>query len=367
MLPLPPEARKVSPYLVFFLIITTQIGVGILGFERYIAKPAGYDAWISILISGLSVNLIIWMTYYILNKGNNDITVIHKDLFGKWIGGILSLLFAAYMVLMFITVLRTYIEIIQIWMFPQLQTWYMALIMAITVWLYVVGGFRVLVGLCVLSFFITLPLLLLKGFAFKSLQLSYLFPILDSSAKELLAASKIMSINYTGFEVIFFCYPFIKNAPRSQKWAQYGVFFTTFVYVITALISFMYFSHGQLEKTVWATLTLWKIVDFPFLERFEYFGISLWFFTILPNLCLYLWAATRGLKQLFSIKQKHSLTLLLFIGSTAALFFKDRLQIDQLNTLTGSASFFILYAYIPFIFLCQLMKKRSNKNSGNQF
>ncbi|HAJ3957491.1 TPA: GerAB/ArcD/ProY family transporter, partial [Escherichia coli] len=41
---------KVSPYFAFFLNHKIQIGVGILGFERYIAQSAGHDAWVAIII-----------------------------------------------------------------------------------------------------------------------------------------------------------------------------------------------------------------------------------------------------------------------------------------------------------------------------
>ena len=41
-----PIEYQVSPYMVF-LIITIQLGVGMLGFERISAKLVGNDAWIS--------------------------------------------------------------------------------------------------------------------------------------------------------------------------------------------------------------------------------------------------------------------------------------------------------------------------------
>ncbi len=62
-----PIEYQVSPYMVFFLIITIQMGVGMLGFERISAKLVGNDAWISTLLFGISVNLMIWIIYQILN------------------------------------------------------------------------------------------------------------------------------------------------------------------------------------------------------------------------------------------------------------------------------------------------------------
>lgn len=70
-----------------------QMGVGMLGFERISAKLVGNDAWISTLFFGLSVNVIIWIIYQILNRGNSDIITIQKNVFGKWIGGVFNLIF----------------------------------------------------------------------------------------------------------------------------------------------------------------------------------------------------------------------------------------------------------------------------------
>ncbi|MGM7634110.1 GerAB/ArcD/ProY family transporter [Bacillus sp. Hm123] len=361
MLSLPAEKHKVSPFFAFYIITSMQVGVGILGFQRNVAKEAGHDSWVSIIIASLALHIVLWMTYQILNKGKNDITVIHKDIFGKWIGGLLSIALIIYLLLLSITVTRNYIEIIQIWMFPEIDTWYLALILLALVYLYVTGGFRVVVGLCLLTFLITFPLLLTFWFPMKEANFSYLLPIMDHSFIELLSGAKEVSFNYVGFETLFFFYPFLKKAENSQKWAQYGVVYSTFVYLLTALVSLVYFSHEQLANTIWGTLTLWKVVDLPFIERFEYAGLAIWLFVILPNLCLYTWAASRGMKQLFKIKQKHGIIVLLIILFIVTISFTDRQSVKQLLTTAGNVGFYVFYIYIPFIYFSQMISHKMRR------
>ena len=43
----------ISPFLIMFIIHSNQVGVGILGFPRYIAAYAGNDAWIVVIITGV--------------------------------------------------------------------------------------------------------------------------------------------------------------------------------------------------------------------------------------------------------------------------------------------------------------------------
>ncbi|PJN88575.1 GerAB/ArcD/ProY family transporter [Bacillus sp. mrc49] len=364
MLPLPSENGKVSPFFVFYLIVAAQFGLGVFSFQREIVKVVGNDAWIAVFIAGISIHVVLWMIYQILNKGTNDITVIHKELFGKWLGGMLSLALIVYLLTLAISVVRSYTELIQVWIFPQLETWYMALILSMLVYVYVIGGFRIIVGICFLSFIFTTPIFfIMLGFPLRHMQISHLFPIFDHSAAELLSASKTMTYSLTGFETIFFFYTFIKDAPRSQKWGHYGTAFSTISYLVIMIVSLMYFSKNQLLESIWPTLTIWQIADFPFLERFEFLGLSFWLFSVVNSVCLYIWAGTRGLKQLFSLKQKHSLIAILFMTAVAATFLKTREQIDQLNSVMGLVSLYVMYAYIPFIFFYQVIKGKSRRTS----
>lgn len=82
------EPFLVSHFIVFFLIHSMQLGVGVLGFQRIVAKSAEQDAWISIVIAGLGVHVLIWMIYKILDKSGGDVTDVHREIFGKWIGGV---------------------------------------------------------------------------------------------------------------------------------------------------------------------------------------------------------------------------------------------------------------------------------------
>lgn len=362
MFPLPKEDKKVSNYFVFYLIHTMQIGVGILGFERYIAKSAG--SWIAIITSGAAILGLIWISYLILNKGKNDIVAIHHQIFGKWIGGFLSIYFVLYYTMFVIVLIRTYVEVIQVWVFPDVYHWVFIVIIILIAYSYVTGGFRVVTGIAFLGVIYGLPLLFVKYFPIREGDIGNLFPIFDLSLKELYSASRGMTLNYLGFEVLFMFYPFIKDPPKSQKWAHYGVLCSMFIYLFTALVSFAYFDQVQLKTTIWATLTLWKIVDLTIIERFEYVGISLWFFVVLPNICIGLWSASRGMHRLFSMSQRNSLRIICILIFIFAFLLKDREQIDLLNNTMSEIGFYTIYGYIPLLFILQfiIMKVRGKKN-----
>lgn len=356
-----PEKAKISPFLVFFLVHTMQVGIGVLGYQRIIAQTAGYDAWISVVIAGLSVHIILWMIYKIAETANGDIVSAHTFVFGKKMGKLISLPFVLYFLLICVSVLRTFIEVVQVWMFQDMSTfWYSLAFCSLAIYI-IFGGFRTVTG--VAFFGVVLPAYLIFTFFFTIpyADLRNLLPIFDHSIRDLVMASYQMSLTYLGYEILLFIYPFIKEPQKSKKWAHLGVLFTTFLYTFLTIVTFAYFSEGQLQKNVWATLTMWKIVEMPFVERFEYIGIANWNIIILPNFCIALWCASRIVKRVTNMKQKYGVLILAMVVLITINFLKTRQQIHTLIDYTGKIAFLINYGYIPLLFFLILIVKKVKK------
>ncbi|MCM3728619.1 spore germination protein [Neobacillus cucumis] len=361
MEPLIPEKAKISPFLVFFLVHTMQFGIGILGFQRLIALTAGYDAWISVIIAGLSIHIILWMMYRILDTVNGDIMSAHSYVFGKKVGRLITLPFVLYFLCVALTTLRTFIEVVQVWMFQDMSTFWYAFAFCVLAIYIIFGGFRIVTGIAFFGVVLPSYLIFTFFFTFPYADLRNLLPVFDHSIKDLIKATYQMSLTYLGYEVLLFFYPFIKDPQKSKKWAHWGVLCTTILYTAITIITFSYFSEGQLQKSIWATLTIWKVVEMPFVERFEYIGIANWNIVILPNLCIALWCGSRILKRTVHLKQKYGVLLLTMIVLITINFFKTRGQINTLIDYTGKISFFLNYVYIPLLFFLVLIVKKVKK------
>lgn len=356
------EQFLISPSLAFFTVHSMQIGVGVLGFQRYVAIYTEQDSWITVLVAGATIHIIIWMMYKMLNKDQGDLISIHERTFGKWIGGFFTLLFMIYFIALGITILRTFIEVIQVWMFPVIKTWPFTLVYLIAVYYIISGGFRTVVGVCFLG--VVIPFYLIFTFLapLEFATFRNLLPVFDHSFKEIALSIKTMTLSYLGFEVLLIYYPFFKKPETSQKWVHYGNLFTVVLYLYLMLITLVYFTPDHLKRTIWATLTMWKIITFPFVERFEYIGIASWVIVILPNICLAFWAASRTAKRLFNVKQKKALLFVLLVTLIVNPFLKDRTTIDLLNSVVSQIGLYIIYGYIPLLFVCyHLMSKVRKK------
>jgi spore germination protein (amino acid permease) len=202
------------------------------------------------------------------------------------------------------------------------------------------------------------------AYPFQFTNWDYLFPIFESSVTEILKGAKQMTFTIIGFEIIFVIYPFLKEKDKVHKHMQYGLLFTTILYLGLMIVSLAYFSGGQLERTIWGTLSLFKIVRFPFIERFEYVAITFWVLLILPNLMFYLWSASRGIARIFGKKEKKINWLLLAVLYLSLLYPMNRMEINLLNDYFARGAFYTVFCYPFLLYLAVLVKKKFFRKKG---
>ncbi|MFC0189740.1 GerAB/ArcD/ProY family transporter [Fictibacillus aquaticus] len=356
------ENFLVSPYLVFFLVHSIQVGVGVLGYQRVVAKFAGYDSWISVLFAGMIIHILIYMIYYVLNTGGGDITSIHTKLFGKYIGTVFNLVLILYFAVWTITVLRTYIEVVQVWMFPTLETWKIASVFLLLTYYVVSAGFRTVTGVCFLGVVLPFGLIVLLVFPLQYSHFTNLLPVFDESIKDYIISTKSMMLSYLGFESLLVFYPFVKNAKTSEKYAHFGNFLTVLIYLTITIITFSFFSEEQLARNVWATLSMVKVVQVSFVERFDYFFVSFWCLVILTNIALSIWASSRLAKVVFKVRHHQMLILISGVVLVVCVLLKTRFLINLLNNYTNILGFYMAAIYIPLLFIASVIKNKKKKH-----
>ncbi|MDQ0187543.1 GerAB/ArcD/ProY family transporter [Cytobacillus sp. FSL R5-0569] len=356
-----PNNLKISPYLVFYVMISMQIGIGILGYQRIIADYAGYDAWISILILGVYIHIVLWMMYKLCEMVNGDIITVHEFLFGRFISKVASFAFVLFYITYLLSFILNFIEVIQIWMFPDINNFAFSVLFLLLSIYIVYGGLRTVVGVCFFGTILPAYLVFTFTFTLKYADFTHLLPIWQHKITELLQASYHMSLTSVGFEAILFIYPFINQPQKSKKWAHIGVATTTIFYTILAIVAFAYFSKKQLENTIWATLSMWQMVQFPFVERFEYIGVANWCLILLPNICLSLWIASRLLKRATKLKQRKGSILISVISVIIVTFFEKGLDIERFNQVVEVMSVAFVFVYIPFLYCLSLIIKKVKK------
>lgn len=365
------ENYLISGWFAFFLV-NALAGNGFI--QNILFKDAEQDTWISVLFMGLSLHIIIWMIYKMLGNPSKDVIDLHRMIFGSFLGNAVSLLLIAYFFMLALSVFRSYIDILQIWVFPSLKTWVLAVILIIMIYYLVSGGFRVLTGFAFFAVIMSYILIILNIFPIRYGIFTYLLPVWNHSVHDLFKSFKTSCGMFMGFETMLIYFPFLKSPEKNAKWAHFGLLITTLQYTTIIVTTLMYFSHGLLMHTLYPVLVETKIIEFDFLERIEYiFAVSM-LIIIIPMLCISIWSCTRIMKRITQLKPRISLPLILIAFFIVIIQFNDRIKVDELGRFVSEVGFYFLFAYIPSIFIIYMIvtkifaKKRGdlmNENSVN--
>nr|WP_275691074.1 GerAB/ArcD/ProY family transporter [Paenibacillus aceris] len=352
----------VSGFFVFFLIFASQSGIGGLGSSNAVFTYSGQDAWISVLILGLSLHLIIWIIYKMLSNPAKDIIDLHQMIFGRFLGNTFSLLIIGYYFTSALYVFRTYIDIVQVWIFPSMRTWELAVLFICLIYYLISGGFRVLTGLALFSTVTAFLLFSLIYFPIKLGNLNYLMPVWNHTVPELLKASKVSYGAFIGFEALLVYFPFIKSVEKQAKWAHLGILINTLQFVALTISSLLYYSQGLLRNTLYPLLGITKIIEFEFVERIELIFIFCWLIMFIPSLCISIWSCTRILKRVTPLKPRASLVWILTIFFIIVVQFNDKFKVDALGKFTINIGIYFVFAYIPLLFILYLIQNKRKAN-----
>ncbi|MFC7684990.1 GerAB/ArcD/ProY family transporter [Ureibacillus sp. GCM10028918] len=348
--------------VLFFVICKVQIGVGVMGFQSLIYEDAKQDSWISIIISFLASHLIVIIMFKVLEMyDSNDIYGITLDLFGKYLGNFINFILVLYSGSIFFSIIKTFSEVMITWVFPDINPSFIIITVLLLVIYTFTGGLRLIIGLCFLCFFLPQWMVAVLLFPLEFANTNYLFPIFDNDLINLLKGSYAMSFTIVGFEVLAALYPFVKEKKKAKLYVHLGLLYTMLLYLFVMLVSLVFFSGEQLERLVWATLSLFSIVRLPFFERIEIFTICFWLIVILPNLCVYAWTAYRGFNRIIKITERKFIlifALFIFIGT---LLVEDQIQLNVINKIVGGFSFYVVFILPFFIYFIALLKKKFSK------
>lgn len=356
-----------NAHLLFFIICASQVGVGVHGFQAVIYQYAKHDAWISIIISFLVAYLSVFMSLKLLELyESDDIFGINLDLFGKYIGNFINLILVMYSGLAFFAIIRNYTDVINAWVFPDLKPSFIMITLMILVLYAFTAGLRTIIGICFFSFLLGLWIPIALIIPLNYANVNFLLPVLSADLVGLLKGAYYMTFTVAGFEVIHTLYPFIKEKEKAKKYVSLGLFFTMFLYLFVMIVTLTFFSGEQLERTIWATLSLFSNIRLPFLERVELITVCFWMIIILPNLCLYAWSAFRGMKRMANISEMKfilGMFSLIFIGS---FFIETRSEIYDFNNKFGYIAFVIVLFYPMVLYLIALIKKSVSKRRAGK-
>ncbi|MBA2174660.1 GerAB/ArcD/ProY family transporter [Halobacillus locisalis] len=359
------KEQKVSRRQFFYILVQTQIGVGILSLPNELHAVSRQDGWISLLVAGVVLPIVL-LILWLIAKRYEDLTFfqINEKLFGKWGGRAFSLLYSCYFVSVGVLIVLLFGRMISLWVLPNTPFWVMA-VCIVTVGVYLTNG-----GLLVLARFYTmvsLLLLLLITLSFYSLQEAhwmYLLPIGESGITKIILGAKEALLSFFGFFVSIVIFSRVEGSVKERfKTMLQAHFFVTFFYLLTLIISYTFFSTKEITFVPEPILYMLKSFELPFIARIDLFFISMWFVSVATSFTTYLYMAGQGLKEVFRLKtaKRANVFISLIIVASASLIGYDMTKMETFTKYVIQSGFIFTFYIPPFILIVALVRRRIQK------
>jgi spore germination protein (amino acid permease) len=173
-------AKREITLLQYILAINgTQVGTSILTLPAGLAKTAGTDGWISIIIGSVLTTSVSLCIVQLMAKHPGD--TMHELLtryLGKWLGKAVMVIWMLYSLFSVTVVLFVTVFIIRTWVLPNTSNYLIVTLFMINSYMIIRGGVRIIGRYAEFVFFFTLGLPILLMFPLKDSHWIYLLPIL---------------------------------------------------------------------------------------------------------------------------------------------------------------------------------------------
>ncbi|MFT9848758.1 GerAB/ArcD/ProY family transporter [Aneurinibacillus sp. REN35] len=294
--------KKEISLLQYILVINgVQVGTSILSLPAILAKDAGTDGWISIIIGWVITTIISLAVVYLIAKhpGESMLQLLIRYL-GTWLGKSVMVFWIVYLLLSAVTILLMSVFIIQEWILPKTPFYFLMILFVVNIYFIMRGGVQLIARYALFVFFFTLWLPLLLLIPLKDSEWIYLLPVLKEGWLPVLYTVRTTILAFVGFELAFHFYPYLKNKQHAAKGIVIANTITLLVYLQITLSCFVYFSPDEITRSLWPTLTLVKPIEFPFLERLEIIFLSFYIFVFLTSIVPYTFFALTNISELFN-------------------------------------------------------------------
>lgn len=296
-------------------LIHAKIGVGMITLASDVHATAEYDGWISTLIAGLFIQIIILLYGLLIRRyPNKTLFEIIEIILGKVLGKMMMLLYLAYLLIVGGILLAKYTVILKTWMMPLTPGWVLVSFICL------IGVYVAKENLHVITRFFVLNMIVIAVFlgfiiyALKDVNYTYILPIGNSGLKAITKGAITTISSYQGFEYILVLSPLALATPKQiVKTATItNVSVTTFYTFITITVQ-MFFSSEELGLITEPIFYIVKSFAFTIIERPDLLFTSMWIVLVVTSIITLFYIASLGLQIIFGQTNRTSFTYIVAI------------------------------------------------------
>ncbi|SMG21445.1 GerAB/ArcD/ProY family transporter [Paenibacillus aquistagni] len=337
-----------------FMIIQTQIGVGLLGLTNQVHEDAKGDSWISVIVAGLLVQVFISIMWMLSKRFENQTIYDYlPKVLGRYIGTIIHFCYVVYFMLVASFIVIQFSKTVQNWVLIDTPRWIVMGMMCCVCFYLVKENLRTIARFFVLVFFCNIAVIVIAAYAYIHVNFLYLLPVGQEGIWNITKGVHRAMTSFAGYEMLLICYPFVGGTNKQKfKAASIANLFTTILYTFAVLTSIIVFSPPELALLPQPLLYMVKALSFTVIERPDLYFLSLWAVVAATSFMGYTYMASRGLANLFQAHSSHQRAVPYAVGITftLAVIFQNPRYLYLYQWIL-SASDYIFVIGVPIILL----------------
>lgn len=307
------------------LTFVGQSGMGMVTLPTLMAKEAGHDGWIPLLIAGIIATVLGYLVALLVNRyQDKTIYDINNLIFGKIAGFILNTLLTAYLFFAAAASARVFSVFLRITLLPQTPVLVVVpFVMLPSIYL-VWSGLKYVVRfkyISIVGYVVSITYILI---IFRNYRPSFLLPVGEIGFPKIISSVKTSFFTFLGLELIAFVFPEITDKKNSTRWHVIAIILTTIFSIIVTAASTALFGENFLKLQTIPLFNLGRVYDAPILERVDLYLIALWFVVMGCSMRVYMFSAYYSLSKVFKLKDSKILVMLFF----TSLIFLSRIPKD---------------------------------------
>lgn len=356
--------NKITKYQLVNIMIHSQIGVGMITLPYEIFLKAGSDSWISVLLAGVIIQIIILIYARLMKRfPSHHLYEIIQLVFGKWIGKTIIVLYSIYFTILGGVFLAKYSFILKSWMMPLTPKWILILLILLLSVYTAIENLQVIARLLTLASIVLVIFIGISAFALKDAQITYILPIGNSGLTSIISGIPASLYSFIGFGYFIIIHPYVQSDYKGiVKTVTISNIIITLFNTFMVLTSLLFFSSKELKRIPEPVLYLVKSLNFNIIGRPDLIFTSMWIVLVVTTSIMMLYITSIGLVTGVGLG-KRSIYVCIIAGLSyliAANIF-GRYMIDSVAKITNP--FILIFTCVPIITLLFsiILKKKEGK------
>lgn len=343
--------NKISPIQLFWFYVQAQVGVGLLTLPNDVNLDGHADGWIAILLAGVFIQVVIMLYWYIhICYPSLSYFKILENVFGKFLGKIVTCSYIIYFYLTAAMVMISYISILQKWTNPLTPKIVLSSIFTIICLYALMSSLRVIASFMTAITPLIFIAILGASYGYTGSETLHMLPILQSDWHLLGKGIFLTTLALDGFIVLLVLYPSVNASFKTKLLAStYANFFVIFLYTFLAISAYSYHGPGLLHLLEQPFLYLIRTISIIVIERVDLVFLALWTIVVLATIIIYLFMARVAIQNVHYKLDNKFVLIILGLGLSLGT------PIPTNNFAKGDITDFVEKTGIIFLFIIPLL------------